>query len=130
MGLDKTTTLPDLAAIVAPLLGEPYATWNCFRLVKHLIYEGYGVTLDDEPQHAARSILEVWYRGDGADPLSLVQPWDAAIFACRGPFSDHLGLMVDAQYFVHTRPRTGVCLEPLRRLEKRLLQLARLRILL
>lgn len=123
------STIPDLRALVTPLLGAPYAQWPCYALGRHLFQAGWGVTLDEDPQRAARAIVEVWYRGDARDPLPLVQPWDFYILARHGVLSDHVGLVVDTQYFVHTRRRTGVCLELLRRWEPKLLQLARLRIL-
>jgi hypothetical protein len=122
-------SIPDLRALVTPILGASYEQYNCYRLLKHLISTGFGLTLDDDPQRAAQAIVEVWYRGDTREPLALMQPWDCAILACRGPLSDHVGLVVDTQYFVHTRRRTGVCLEKVQRWQSKLLQIARLRIL-
>lgn len=127
--MPEVSAVPDLTAIITPILGEPYAQWDCFRLVRHLIYEGFGMDLDEDPQQAVKAIVEVWYRGDARDPLTLLQPWDCWILATKGLYSDHVGIVVDTQHFVHTRRRTGVCVEPLLRWKSKLLQLARLRML-
>jgi hypothetical protein len=123
-------TLPDLRALVDPLLGAPYAQYTCWHLVRHLVRAGWGWDMAAEPERAASAFRELWYRGDPADPLSLVTPWDIVI--CSGlphlPVSTHVGLALDAQAFVHARDQgVGVVIEPLRRWRPKLLQLARLR---
>lgn len=123
-------TIPNLKALVAPLLGAPYAEWHCYTLVRHLFDVGFALHLEEDPRQAAHALVEVWYQGDVQDPLSLVQPWDVYVLARHGLVSDHVGLVIDAQSFVHTRRRIGVCIEPLSRWASKCVQLARLRILL
>ena len=122
-----SVALPDLAAIVDPLLGRPYAEYDCWRLVRHLFEAGWGIALDDDPALAIQQVEEIWCIGDDADPLTLVHPWDVLVFRTRGMASSHVGIMVNEAQFVHTRQRNGVCLEWLQRWRPRLLQLARLR---
>ena len=72
-------------------------------------------------------VAEVWFRGEDArDPLLVAQPWDLFILAMQGITSSHVGIVIDAELFVHTRRRTGVVLEPMRRWRPKLLQIARL----
>jgi hypothetical protein len=129
--------IPNLAALVDPLLGQPYERFllpgsgphgnACWGLVRLLLDEGFGTALDVDPSQAASQIVEVWFRGDARDPLPLVQPWDVWILATKGLWSDHLGLVVNPLQFVHVRKRVGVVVEPLRRWQPKLIQLARLR---
>lgn len=125
--------IPNIDALVEPLLGTPYATWNCWQLVLHLLHEGFGFDLATDPGLAAKEVQEVWFRGDEGDPLTLAQPWDLAIMTgeCLFPISGHVGLVMPEQRFVHARTaETGVAIERLRKWRPRLLQLARLRRLL
>jgi hypothetical protein len=122
-----TSRFPNLRALVDPLLGASYESWNCWHLCRHLLHEGFGLNLDADPEQAQSLIAEIWYRGDTRNPLTLLQPWDCFILAAQSPVSDSVGLVVDPQYFVHTAPQTGVCLERTRRWRPKLLQLARLR---
>jgi cell wall-associated NlpC family hydrolase len=88
------------------------------------------VELVRDAQLSAQRFQEVWFRGDRADPLTMVQPWDLVILANDEalPVSDHVGIALDQQRFVHARPaETGVALGRLRTWKSRLLQLARLR---
>lgn len=131
--MDSVIRLPNLDAIVQPLLGTPYADANCWNLVRLLIREGFGLDLAAQTEEAAREVVELWYRGDAADPLTLLQPWDLLIIANQDalPVSDHVGLVVDEERFVHARNvSTGVAMERIRRYRSRLLQVARLRRLL
>jgi hypothetical protein len=121
--------IPNIRSLVDQILGASYADYNCYGLVRYLLKAGFALDLDADPHQAANAIVEVWYRGDTRDPLTLIRPWDCFILACKGFASDHLGLIVDARTFVHTRPRTGVVLEPIQRWQAKLLQIARLRIL-
>lgn len=120
-------SMPDLRAIIDPLIGAPYEQWDCWRLIRHLYREGWGIALEDDPGVAHREVQEIWFAGDTEEPLALVQPWDVVIMRTRGLASSHVGIVLDTQYFIHTRQRIGVCLEPLRRWQSRLLQIARLR---
>jgi hypothetical protein len=73
---------------------------------------------------------EVWYRGDAADPLVIAQPWDLVIMDEHDllPVSTHVGVIVDAQRFVHARnSESGAALGRLRTWKPRVLQLARYR---
>lgn len=122
--------MPNIKALVEPILGTPYADADCWNLVRSLIKEGFGLDLAREPEKAAEAVVEIWYRGDEGEPLTLVQPWDLVIIANHAdlPVSDHVGLVVDDQLFVHARDvSTGVALERLRKWRPRFLQLARLR---
>lgn len=119
--------IPDLAAIVEPILGLSYAEYNCWRLVRFVFQHGWGLLLDDDPSLAMAHVHEIWFRGDGRDPVALVRPWDVLVFCTKGLASDHVGIMFDAMQFLHTRPRGGVCLQPLRRYSPLLLQVARLK---
>jgi|GEM_PF-1335464 len=122
-------TIPDIHALVTPLLGTPYAEMDCWDLVRLLFKQGFGLDLARDTERAATAFQEVWYRGD-TDPLPLVQPWDLVIIANHDalPVSDHVGVVVDTQQFVHARlSETGVALGRLRTWKPRLLQLARYR---
>jgi cell wall-associated NlpC family hydrolase len=120
---------PDVRALVDPLLGAPYEDYDCWGLVRTLLKQGFALDIDRNPQKAAESIVEVWFRGDARNPLALSLPWDFWIMATRGTVSSHIGIVIDSQYFVHTRRKTGVVLERLTRWQPRLLQLGRLRVL-
>lgn len=122
--------LPALDALVAPLLGAPYAQWNCWALCRHLIQEGLGIDLDGNPEQAQSLVAEVWYQGDRRPVETVVQPWDLVVIASDGVVSDSVGLAVDTQVFVHTHLALGVCLERLPRWHRKVLQLGRLRSLL
>lgn len=131
--MSATVRLPNLAALVEPILGTPYAEANCWNLVRLLIREGFDLDLAAQTEDAAREVVELWYRGDEADPLTLLQPWDLLIIANHDalPVSDHVGLVVDDERFVHARNSvTGVAMERIRKWRSRLLQVARLRRLL
>ena len=73
--------IPDIQVLVQPLLGQPYAENDCWDLVRHLLNQGFGLDLVRDAETAAQRVQEVWYRGDAADPLTLVQPWDLVIIA-------------------------------------------------
>lgn len=122
-----TGSVPDLAAIVDPLLGLPYAQYDCWALCRRLYREGWGEDLDDQPEFAWRHVQEIWWQDDTDDPLVRAQPWDLFILRGRGMSSHHTGIIVNTRYFVHTRRRVGVCMEEMARWQSRLMQLARLR---
>ena len=131
------TPLPDIAPMVTPLIGLPYehfqlpgssgASNACWGLVRHLLKEGFGFDLATDATSAAERFAEVWYRGDATDPWDVLQPWDALVFATRGPLSDHVGLVVEPTRMVHVRQRVGVCVEPTQRWKPKLVQIVRLR---
>lgn len=122
-----TTTLPELAPLVAPLLGAPYEEWNCWDLCRHLLVLGLGLDLNAEPEQAQNLLWEVWWHTDADDLYEVIQPWDFVILAPGGLVSESVGLAVDASTFVHTNPQTGVALAHVTRWRKRIIQLARLR---
>jgi hypothetical protein len=119
--------LPAIAPLVEALLGAPYAQVDCWQLTRTLLTQGWDLQLPVQQERAIHHVQEIWWQGEGTDPRPLVQPWDIVIFRTRGDTTQHLGLMVDPQRFVHTGRRTGVCLEPLQRWHRRLVQVARLR---
>ena len=53
------TDLPDLATLVDPLIGRPYAEIKCWPLCRYLYQEGFGAVLDDHPAHAWKHVAEV-----------------------------------------------------------------------
>jgi cell wall-associated NlpC family hydrolase len=125
-------TIPDIRQVIDPLLGTPYAELDCWDLVRRVYQHGFGFDLVRDTNAAALRFQEVWYRGQG-DPLTVVEPWDLVIIANDDalPVSDHVGVIVDTQTFVHARPsETGAAIGRLRTWKSRLLQLARLRELL
>lgn len=128
--MEHQTTLPDLAGLVEPLLGLSYEQYDCWALCRHLYREYWGEDLDADPAQGWKYIQELWWQDDTDDPLTLSQSGDLWIMRGRGMSSHHVGIVCNTVHFVHTRRRTGVCLEPLRRWRPRLLQLARLRRLL
>lgn len=117
---------PSLDALVDELLGLPYhESQDCWWLVRHLFARGRGVHLAVEADLNALVLQEVWFRDD-ARPLSdVVAPWDGLVFTVAGPLADHAGIVIDAEYFVHSRTGTGVCREPLQKWRRRLLQVVR-----
>jgi cell wall-associated NlpC family hydrolase len=121
------TSSPDLAALVEPLLGLRYEEYDCWRLVRRLYRDYWDEDLEDDPAQAWRHVQEIWWQDDAEDPLVLSQGGDLWIMRGRGMASHHTGIVCNTVHFVHTRPRTGVCLEPLKRWRLRLLQIARLR---
>lgn len=126
-------TIPDIAALADTFLGQPYSQGDCWDFVRQLFVQGFGLDLARDTEQAATVFQEVWYRGDAADPLTLAQPWDLVIIANHAalPVSDHVGVALDQQRFVHARRSdTGVAVARLRPWQSRLLQLARLRELL
>lgn len=130
--MPHSMTMPDIQPLVDALLGEPYTKYDCWDLVRHLYLQGFGTELVRDTQLSAQRFQEVWFRGQG-DPLTVVQPWDLVIIANHEdlPVSDHVGIAVTSQQFVHARPaETGVAIGRLRTWKPRLLQLARLRELL
>jgi cell wall-associated NlpC family hydrolase len=125
-------TIPDIRPFVDAVLGKSYQEYDCWNLVRTLYQQGFGFDLVRDTSAAALRFQEVWYRGQG-DPLTVVEPWDLVIIANDDalPVSDHVGVIVDMQTFIHARPsETGVALGRLRTWKSRLLQLARLRELL
>lgn len=122
--------MPDLAALVDPLLGLPYAEVNCWELLRKLYSEAWQIDFDSDPMVAVQQVQEIWWQSSTDDPFTLVQPWDVLIFRALGFASQHVGVVVNQEQFCHTRQRNGVCLEYLRRWRPRLLQMARLRRLL
>lgn len=125
-----TSSLPDLTRLVDVLLGTSYAQYDCWDIVRHLYQQGFGVDLARSTEQAASVFQEIWYRGDAQDPLHVVQPWDLVIFANDDtlPVSDHVGIALNTQQFVHARRAvTGVAVARLRTWRPRLLQIARYR---
>lgn len=126
--------MPDIHTIVTPLLGQPYATMDCFDLVRHLYQQGFGLNLAREGTSAAQAFQEVWHWQQEQDPLLLAQPWDLVLFVedVTWPMEGHhMGIMVDERAFVHARrSETGVALGRLRAWKHKLFQIARLRELL
>jgi hypothetical protein len=128
--MNQPIRIPNIREFVDCLLGTSYETYDCWGLVRHLLMQGFGLDIAQEPSHAAQLMQEVWYRGDPRDPLSLTQPWDLYITCdCDDhPWSTHVGLVVDDRTFVHARTAaTGVALDRLARWKPKLLQLGRLR---
>jgi cell wall-associated NlpC family hydrolase len=131
--MNTVRSIPDIHAFVDPLLGKSYEIYDCWNLVRYLLKQGFDLDLVRDAETAAQRVQEVWYRGDAVEPLTIVQPWDLVIIANHEdwPVSDHVGLAVDQQFFVHARRSdTGVALARWRSWRPRLLQLARLRELL
>jgi hypothetical protein len=129
----STVYIPDIRALVEPLLGTPYAAYDCWDLARHLYEQGFGTALARDTQESAQQFQELWYRGDATDFLTLVQPWDLIVTATHEalPVGDGVGVAVDASKFVYaSRHDTGVVLGRLRSWRPRILQIARLRELL
>lgn len=126
-------SIPDLAALVEPLLGTAYSHYDCWDLVRELYQQGFGLDLARDTERAAVAFQEVWYRGNAADPRAVIEPWDLVIMDEHDllPVSSHVGVALDSQQFVHARrSKTGVALERLLKWQPRLLQVARYRELL
>jgi cell wall-associated NlpC family hydrolase len=127
----STQAMPDLAALVEPILGLSYEQYHCWNLVRYLFEQGWGIQFDDDPAHALAQVEEIWFIGDSADPLTLTQPWDCWVMRTKGIASSHVGIVLDTQYMVHTRKSIGVSLEPLKAWapprSTRLMQIARLK---
>jgi hypothetical protein len=132
----EVVRLPNLHALVEPILGAPYAHFTlpgtpppnaCYGLIAYLMREGLGVDIPQDPAQLTSQVVELWFRGDERDPLALVQPWDGYVLATKMAWSDHVGLVTSETHFVHVRERLGVCLEPMQRWRSRLLQVVRLR---
>jgi cell wall-associated NlpC family hydrolase len=125
-----TSTIPDIQPLVDAMLGTPYEKYDCWDVVRTLYQQGFGTALTRDTQLSAQQFQEMWFRGDADDVLTLIQPWDLVIIANNEdlPISDHVGVALDHQRFVHARPAaTGVAVGRLRTWKPRLLQLARLR---
>lgn len=135
--MNHTKDLPDIQALVAPMLGLPYEHFQlpgppaaanaCWGLCRELFRLGFGFDLATDATSAAERFAEVWYRGDARDPFTILQPWDGLVLATRGLLSDHVGLIVEPTLMVHVRRRVGVCVEPIRRWKPKLVQIVRLR---
>jgi hypothetical protein len=131
----SVVTIPKLRPLAEDFLGRPYAAQECWRLVHELLQMGGFCDAASTRNEVIGQVAEIWWVDDPRDPLSLVQPWDWYLLAPRGvPVADaavgHIGLVIDAKDFVHARDKVGVCIEPLARWRRRLLQVARLRCLL
>ncbi|HEX6827132.1 MAG TPA: hypothetical protein VF077_12515 [Nitrospiraceae bacterium] len=125
--MPSVAALPDLAPLVAPLLGASYEEWDCWALTRHLLLTGLAIDLETEPEHAQGMLWEVWWHEDPVPVQAVMQPWDLVILAPGGLVSESVGLAVDTSTFVHTNPQTGVALAHVTRWRKRILQLAKLR---
>lgn len=128
--MSEIRTIPDIRTLVEPLIGTPYASYDCWDLVRHLYQQGFGFGLVRDTQVSAQHFQEVWFRGDAADLVTIVQPWDLVITIPHDdlPVSNGVGVAVDHQMFVHASQReTGVVLGRLRTWKPRILQLARFR---
>jgi hypothetical protein len=127
--------IPNLQDIAAAFIGRPYAEEQCWQLVYDLLQAGGFADVATEPAQAIAQVAEIWFCDDSRNPLGLLQPWDWLLFAKTGmpragaPVG-HVGLVVDESTCIHVRPGLGACLEPLRRMRPKLVQVARLRCLL
>lgn len=132
--MPSVTAFPNIRNLVDPLIGTPFTAMNCWDLVSHLFAQGFGLPVAATAAYFNfDEMCEVWYRGDPRDPLPLAQPWDLVVITThRGhAVSDHVGLVIDSQLFVHSRAdHHGVAIARLRTWRAWLLQLARLRRLL
>ncbi len=128
--MSTVQVIPNMRAIIQAVLGKSYVEVNCWALVRHIFLEAFGLDLIADPVEAAQGFAEIWFKGDEKDLLSLVQPYDLLIIANHQRISQHLGVIVDDVYLVHTRQKTGVVVERLTRWKPHILQLARLRSLL
>jgi cell wall-associated NlpC family hydrolase len=123
-------TIPDIRAIVEPLLGTSYKEYDCWDLTRTLYQQGFGAELARDTQLSAQQFQEVWFRGDARNLALVLQPWDLVITdASAVPgVSTGVGVAVDAQRFVHARQSsTGVALSRVRTWTPRILQIARWR---
>jgi cell wall-associated NlpC family hydrolase len=117
---------PDIHTLVDTLLGQEYTPdLDCWALTRYLFQHGRGITLDARFEHNRFAVLEVWWQDDDRIVETILQPWDVCVFNTGGPMADHVGIAMDAHYFVHSRQKTGVCKEPVQRWKKRLLQVVR-----
>jgi cell wall-associated NlpC family hydrolase len=120
-------TFPPLHDLIAPILGAPYAQYECWGLAAYLFKQGWGIDLAQDSESLTREFVEVWFRGE-APPLELVlQPWDCLVLSVHGLVGDHCGIVLDAQTFVHTRRTAGVTIDRLLRWQPKIVQVARLR---
>jgi cell wall-associated NlpC family hydrolase len=131
---DSRAPLPDILALVDPILGMSYQEYNCWQLLRYLYGKGWGIDFDDDPACAMAQVGEIWFQGDEADPLTVMRPWDALVFRAQGIASRHVGVVCDPLQFVHTSRKLGTCLGLIRDWapprSTRLLQIARLKRLL
>lgn len=117
---------PPLEALVQELLGAPYSPErDCWWVVRYLFEAGRGVHLDAQADLNALVMQEVWFRGDARPLSAVVQPWDALVINAAGPLADHAGIILDSEYFVHSRKAIGVCRERWQKWHKRILQVVR-----
>jgi cell wall-associated NlpC family hydrolase len=118
--------MKSLEQLADELLGWPYdANFTCWDLVQYLFEHGRGLHLDALPELNRHRVQEVWFRGDPRPLADVVQPWDVLVCTVRGPLADHAGVVIDALWFIHNRENVGVCKEPFKRWEKRVLQVIR-----
>ena len=52
-------TLPDLAALVDPLIGCSYSDYDCWKLVRHLFKAGWEIDLEADPMAAITRVQEI-----------------------------------------------------------------------
>ncbi len=133
--MPSVVRIPNLHDIAAAFIGRPYADEQCWQLVHDLLQAGGFTDVAAEPAQAIAKVAEVWFCDDPRNPLGLLQPWDWLLLAKQGKPSNgapvgHVGLVVDESTFIHVRPGCGACIEPLRRMRPKLIQVARLRCLL
>lgn len=123
-------TCSNLRELAQPFFDRPYAEGECWHLLLDLMDAGGFGRLSAAPIEAVKQVQELWFQDDPRDPLVLVAPWDWVLLRKpgKGPAVRHVGLMVDASDMIHVRAE-GVRIEPLRRWQGWLVQLARLRVL-
>jgi hypothetical protein len=85
--------------------------------------------LEADPEQAAKSVYEVWWRDSNVLLTTVVRQWDLLIIGGTNRITTHVCLAVDTEYFLHIRRKPGVCLERCSRWKDYIMQLARLRIL-
>lgn len=122
---------PNIHSLVDPLLGLPYAQYNCWRVAQILFKAGWNLDLAADPRLLTGAFAEVWWcEGNPRPPLSLVQPWDCLVLSIKGLVGDHCGVVLDDRLMVHTRKKAGIVKEPMTRWDAKLWQIVRLKELL
>src|SRR5262252_3054419 len=123
--------LPDILSFVETALARTYAPGECWRLVVDLLVVGGLVPPKTDVAGVLAQTEEVWWYSDPVALHDVVAPWDILFMARKGWPQDgapvgHCGVVVSPVQLVHVRQTGGVCVEPLQRWQRKVLQVGRL----
>ena len=110
--------------ILQPILGKPHREYSCWQVARYLYEHLFETRLPDSPASCISRVREIWYI-DEEKPLCPLQPWDLIVFRIDAIASNHVGVMLDQDFFATSTKSLGVCKSHVARWQPYILQIAR-----